>query len=291
MTAPSLFHMNFQITCELDYTLSGPANFLFALRCIETADQQIASESLVTEPPLSIEEFSIPGGMNRFSRLNTTEPGPLKVIYQAEVSTSVRVVPVDEIGAGGPGDYPAEVIPFLFPSRYCQSDRIREEAQELFGHLVSPHAIATGVADWIHDNVSYVSGSSGETSSAMDTFQQKQGVCRDFAHLGIAFCRALNLPARYATCYAHELEPPDFHACFEVYMGNWWWVFDATRLAPLNGLVRIATGRDAADAAVCTIFGNPLLNLSAVTCNCTDPDFQPVTRDTLAASNQAIALL
>ncbi|RYD20284.1 MAG: transglutaminase family protein [Verrucomicrobiaceae bacterium] len=291
MTDPSPSIMNFQISCELEYTLSGPANFLFSLRCIETPEQQIQSESLVTEPPFAIEEFSISGGMNRFSRLNTTDPGPLKLTYQAEVTTAVRVVSVDEIGESGPGDYPADVIPFLFPSRYCQSDKIREEAQELFGHLETPHAIASGVADWIHDNVSYVSGSSGETSSAMDTFREKQGVCRDFAHLGIAFCRALNLPARYATCYAHELDPPDFHACFEVYIGGWWWVFDATRLAPLNGLVRIATGRDAADAAVCTIFGNPMLNLSAVTCKCTDPDFQPVTRDTLAESNQAIALL
>lgn len=283
--------MNFHITCELDYTLSGPANFLFALKCIETADQQIRSDALFTEPPLPIEEFNLAGGMNRFSRINTSGDGPLKVTYQAEVNTAVRIVPADSIQAGGPADYPAEAIPFLFPSRYCQSDRIREQAQELFGHLTSPYAIATAVGDWIHDNVSYVSGSSGETSSAMDTINQKQGVCRDFAHLGIAFCRALNLPARYATCYAYQLEPPDFHACFEVYIGGWWWVFDATRLAPLNGLVRIATGRDAADAAVCTIFGSPVLNVSSVTCNCTDPNFTPVTRDSLVAGNEAIALL
>ena len=284
-------HMNFQINCELDYTLAGPANFLFSLRCIETSDQLIRHESLLTDPPLPLEEFTIPGGMNRFSRLNTTEEGPLKLTYRAEVSTSVRVAPANRTGAGGPGDYPADVIPFLFPSRYCQSDKLREEAQQLFGHLDSPHAIAMGVEEWIHENVSYVSGSSNETSSAMDTFQQKQGVCRDFAHLGIAFCRALNLPARYATCYAHGLEPPDFHACFEVYTGGWWWLFDATRLVPLNGLVRIATGRDAADAAVCTIFGNPVLNVSAVSCQCTDDDFQPVTRAALAEKDEAIALL
>ncbi|RYD47867.1 MAG: transglutaminase family protein [Verrucomicrobiaceae bacterium] len=283
--------MNFHITCELDYTLSGPSTFLFALKCIETPEQQIVSESLVIQPALSIEDFTLPGGMNRFSRLNTFEPGSLNIAYQADVTTSVRIVSADSIQAEGPACLPADVIPFLFPSRYCQSDRIREQAQELFGQLETPYGIATAVSDWIHQNVSYVSGSSGETSSAMDTLTQKEGVCRDFAHLGIAFCRALNLPARYATCYAHELEPPDFHACFEVYIGGWWWVFDATRLAPLNGLVRIATGRDAADAAVCTIFGNPVLNISAVSCKCTDPDFIPVTRDTLAEKNEAIALL
>ncbi len=283
--------MNFQISCELDYTLAGPATFLFALKCIETPEQQIVSEALVIQPALSIEDFTLPGGMNRFSRLNTSEPGSLNITYQAEVITAVHVVPVDTIEAEGPGGLPAEVIPFLFPSRYCQSDRIREQAQELFGHLESPYVMASAVSDWIYGNVAYVSGSSGETSSAMDTLEQKQGVCRDFAHLGIAFCRALNLPARYATCYAHELQPPDFHACFEVYIGGWWWVFDATRLAPLNGLVRIATGRDAADAAVCTIFGNPVLNISAVTCQCTDTDFIPVTPDTLAERNEALALL
>lgn len=283
--------MNFHVTCELDYTLSGPATFLFALKCIETTDQQILRESLLTEPSLQIEEFTLIGGMNRFSRINTSDPGPLRITYQADIITAVRIVSAESIMAEGPGGYPAEAIPFLFPSRYCQSDRIREQAQELFGHVNSPYAIATAVSDWIHDNVSYVSGSSGETSSAMDTLDQREGVCRDFAHLGIAFCRSLNLPARYATCYAYQLDPPDFHACFEVYIGGWWWVFDATRLAPLNGLVRIATGRDAADAAVCTIFGNPVLNISAVTCNCTNRNFTPVTRDSLAKTNEAIALL
>ncbi|RYD79402.1 MAG: hypothetical protein EOP84_13080, partial [Verrucomicrobiaceae bacterium] len=123
--------MNFHISCELDYTLSGPANFLFALRCIETTDQQILRESLLTEPSLPIEEFNLIGGMNRFSRINTTESGSLRITYQADISTTVRIVPADSIEASGPGNYPAEAIPFLFPSRYCQSDRIREQAQEL----------------------------------------------------------------------------------------------------------------------------------------------------------------
>ena len=106
-----------------------------------------------------------------------------------------------------------------------------------------------------------------------------------------AFCRSMNVPARYATCYAYQLNPPDFHACFEAFIDGWWYVFDPTRLAPLNGLVRIATGRDAADAAVCTLFGNPELTLSAVSCECLDRNFIPVTRDSLVAGNEAIALL
>ena len=109
--------------------------------------------------------------------------------------------------------------------------------------------------EWIHDNVEYVRGSTNSGTSAYDTVTQRVGVCRDFAHLGIALCRALNIPARYFTGYAYELEPPDFHACFECYIGGEWMVFDATRLAHLNGLVRIASGRDAADTAVASIFG------------------------------------
>ena len=113
----------------------------------------------------------------------------------------------------------------------------------------------TAITDWIHDNVEYVRGSTNSETSAYDTVTQRVGVCRDFAHLGIALCRALNIPARYFTGYAYELEPPDIHACFECYIGGTWMVFDATRLAHLNGLVRIAAGRDAADTAVASVFG------------------------------------
>jgi len=172
-----------------------------------------------------------------------------------------------------------------------QSDQLRQQALELFGHLETPHAIAAGICDWIHDHIAYVGGSSGETCSATDTFERREGVCRDFAHLAIAFCRAMSVPARYATFYSYQLQPPDFHACVEVFIDGWWLLLDATRLAPLNGLVRIATGRDAADVAVCTIFGNPELTYSAVSCECLDPGFIPVTGDSLARKQEAIALI
>ncbi len=283
--------MKFQVSSELIYTLQDPAAFLFALKCIETGGQQIHSESLVIEPSNPTEEFTIPSGMNRFTRLTTQDSGQLKVRYEAEVSVSNRIDSVSTFQPDGASSLLPEAIPFLFPSRYCQSDRLRQQAQDLFGHLATPHAIAAGVSDWIFERVSYVSGSSGETSSAVDTLEQRQGVCRDFAHLGIAFCRAMNVPARYVTCYAYQLQPPDFHACFEVLINGIWYVFDATRLAPLNGLVRIATGRDAADAAVCTIFGNPELESSIVSCALAEPNFTPVTRDTLAERGEAIAML
>jgi transglutaminase-like putative cysteine protease len=289
---PAAHHlpMNFRVTCELDYTLQDTATFLFAIQCLKAGGQQILKESLFTEPGLFVEEFGIGGGMNRFSRIRATVPGALKVFYQADVSTTARVVPVGGLRTDGPDSLSPAAIPFLFPSRYCQSDRLRQQAQNLFGHLNTAHAVAAAVSDWIFANIAYVGGSSGETCSAMDTFERREGVCRDFAHLGIAFCRVLNVPARYATYYAYQLSSPDFHACFEAFIGGEWFVFDATRHAPLNGLVRIATGRDAADAAVCTIFGNPELTRSSVSCECLDGGFIPVTRESLAARDEAIVL-
>jgi transglutaminase-like putative cysteine protease len=283
--------MKFRVTCELDYTLHGPASFLFALKCMKSPGQRVLGESLVTNPVIEVEEFNIAGGLNRLSRIKTLNPGLLRMVHHAEVRTSPLVVSAGQPGVCAPGDLAPDAIPFLFPSRYCQSDRLRQMAQELFGHLGSPHEIASAVSDWIFGNIAYVPGSSGESCSALDTVNQQQGVCRDFAHLGIAFCRALNVPARYVTCYAHRLDPQDFHACFEALIGGSWHVFDATRLAPLNGLVRIATGRDAADVAVCTIFGNPELTRSWVSCECDDVNFTPLTHDDLARRNEALVLL
>jgi transglutaminase-like putative cysteine protease len=282
--------MNFHVTCELDYTLQDPAAFLFALQCIETVGQRVLSESLEIHPFIQVEELSIAGGMNRFSRINTLNPGELNISYQAEVGIQPQTVPIRLLRAGDLGSLSPEILPYLFPSRYCQSDRLRQMAKELFGHLRTPHAIATAVGDWVFENIAYVSGSSGENCSTLDTLDRSQGVCRDFAHLGIGFCRALNVPARYTTCYAYQLQPQDFHACFEVYIGSAWYLFDATRLVPLNGLIRIATGRDAADAAVCTIFGNPELTRSTVTCECADAGFVPVTHESLAKRHEAVFL-
>jgi transglutaminase-like putative cysteine protease len=200
-------------------------------------------------------------------------------------------VDVSNLNAAGPHQLIPEAVPFLFPSRYCQSDRLRQQAVDLFGDLQDTHSLVAGISDWIFDHVAYRSGTSNEQSSAIDTLERREGVCRDFAHLGIALCRSMNIPARYVTCYSHRLEPPDFHAVFEAFIDDMWYVFDPTRLAPLNGLVRIATGRDAADAAVCTIFGNPMLNSIRVACDSLDPDFTPITRDTLHEAKQALALL
>ena len=283
--------MIFKVNCELEYIISSPATFIFALKCIETNDQTIITESLTADNADSIENFHIMTGMNRFSRIKASQVETLNVFYSAEMESAYSLFDVSTLPYEPGSEVLAEAIPFLFPSRYCQSDIIRREANDLFGNIQGSYAIAAAISDWVYENISYVSGSSGETSSAVDTLETRNGVCRDFAHLAIAFCRAMSIPARYATVYAYQLVPQDFHAVFEVYIGGWWYVFDPTRLAPLNGLVRIASGRDAADTAVCTIFGNTQLTKSIVSCDFIGNDFQPVTREYLINTGQSIAIL
>ncbi|MFN0129539.1 MAG: transglutaminase-like domain-containing protein [Verrucomicrobiales bacterium] len=180
------------------------------------------------------------------------------------------------------GRIPRHVIPFLYPSRYCQSDRLGRLARSKFGRIRNPFQKAAAISGWIYRNVQYLGGSTTWQTSACDTVTERAGVCRDFAHLGIALCRALSIPARYFTGYAHRLDPPDFHACFEAYVGRWWLLFDPTRRAPLNGLVRIATGRDAADASVATIFGPATCSSVKVSCAPLADGFIPLSLADLA---------
>ena len=128
-------------------------------------------------------------------------------------------------------------------------------AQYEFGDLKPGYSRVNAICNWIYDNVEYLSFSSNQNTSAYDTATERVGVCRDFAHLGIAFCRAMNIPARFVSAYAYGLNPPDFHACFEAYLGRWY-LFDPSRLVPQNGIIRIGTGRDAADVSFATIFGS-----------------------------------
>jgi transglutaminase-like putative cysteine protease len=157
------------------------------------------------------------------------------------------------------GELPLNVLTHIYPSRYCQSDRLERFSKRTFGTLAPGYERVVAICNWIHDNVDYVSGASDALTSAYDTVSQRAGVCRDFAHLGIALTRALGIPARYVSAYAWRLDPPDFHGVFEAFMrgpsGPGWYMFDPTRMAAPEGIVRIGVGRDAAEVAFCTQFG------------------------------------
>lgn len=283
--------VQFHVKGHLGYEVHQSASIISSLYGMQTAGQTVSNESFTTSRPVDYEEISMGLGFNRFARITVDTPGPLEINYQADIETSSRLVPVSELMLEGPAELSPEVIPYLFPSRYCQSDRLREEASSLFPSSGRPYQQVETIVEWLYQNIKYLSGSTNEQSSAVDVFTQRTGVCRDFAHLGIAFCRALTIPARYVTVYAYQLVPQDFHACFEVYIAGRWLFFDATRLIPLNGAARISSGRDASDTAVASLFGNISGTSVSVSCDFLGTNFQPITRQGLQENQQAFMLL
>ena len=268
--------MKFNIQSEIIYNVVSPTTFIFNIHALRTNSQQIISESLVLNPQIQVEEFSYNSDSGRFLRLKAMGNSTFTISYNATVDCNYTVFDQrQEFQTVPVVDLDGEIIPFLFPSRYCQSDKLQKLAYKEFGSIENIYSKVLAITDWIYNNVEYVSGSTNSQTSALDTIIERVGVCRDFAHLGITLCRALSIPARYLTCYAYTLQPPDFHACFEAYIGGNWIVFDATRLVPLNSLVKIANGRDAADAAVASIFGNASSKSISVSCDLAEDNFNP----------------
>ena len=243
-----------EIDCTLAYQVDGPTDCLFQIHALKGMDQQVLSESLEVTPTLPLHVFADPSLNHRFTRLRA-ERGEFTLRYRATVRRTVeafdrnaRRVPIAELPDG--------LLHNLMPTRYCESDVMGRTAQKLFAAVTpgAPQVIA--VVDWIHQNIDYQVGSTINTSTAQDVYMQRAGVCRDFAHLAVTFCRALNIPARLVAGYApFDEPPPDFHAVFEAYVGDRWVILDATRMSPPERLVRIASGRDAKDVAFASLFG------------------------------------
>lgn len=141
------------------------------------------------------------------------------------------------------------------PSRYCPSDLLGDDARQLVANVTPGYDQVEAIRHWIHTNVAYSYGTSTGSTSALETFTERRGVCRDFAHLGIALCRGLDIPARMVTGYFHQLKPMDMHAWFEAYVAGRWYTFDATQAKPHGGRIVIAYGRDCADVALAIEFG------------------------------------
>ena len=272
--------MKFQVFSELTYEVRMPTTFIFNIQASKTSSQTVIEESLVIDPELPLEEFTSSNDEVRFVRLQVNDHLNFKITYKATVDLKDKIFNEKELLNNVPVmKLDADVIPYLFPSRFCQSDKIQKLASKEFGDIENTYSKVVAINDWIYENVEYLNGSTNSSTSAYDTLTERAGVCRDFAHLGITLCRALSIPARYFTGYAYKLDPPDFHACFEAYIGGEWLFFDPTKLVPANGLVKIANGRDAADAAVASIFGNTVCTSMVVECNALDPHFEPYDHD------------
>jgi len=244
----------FHIDCELNYDVWQQSVFILDILVPNATDQRVIVESLTTAPALFAEQLHDPASMNRRLRIDAP-PGRLTVRYLANVEVDRGSADVDATELAITR-LPAEVLPYLLPTRYCEADVLFALAMRKFGTLARGYQRVESICQWIRDNVDYLIGASPPHTSARDTLAGRAGVCRDFAHLAITFCRALNIPARFITGYAHYADPPaDFHALFEAYLSSGWQLFDPTRLSPVEDLVRIATGRDASEAAFSTFFG------------------------------------
>jgi transglutaminase-like putative cysteine protease len=248
-----------ELQIDLSYDIAWPgADFLFNIHAAHTASQTVRHERLQVSQAIATHLHTDPATGTRCMRLHG-EPGLLQLSYAATVDLThhrsdpalLQQVPIDRL--------PPEALGYLFPSRYCQSDRLLRLAGNTFGRTEPGHARVRAIFDWVRQQVTFTSRSSNGNTSAIDTLIEQVGVCRDFAHLMIALCRAVNIPARYATGtdYGADpvLGPPDFHAYVEVFLGDRWYIFDPSGTAMPMGLVRFATGRDAADVAFATIFG------------------------------------
>jgi transglutaminase-like putative cysteine protease len=216
-------------------------------------------DELQTEPRLDVTSYFDSFG-NHCARF-VAPPGHLRLSSSTLIRDSGNIDPADWYAReSAVGQMPDEILRFLMNSRYCEVDRFSNIAFELFGHLAPGWGRVQAICDWVHNKVAFNYQHARPTKTSMDVFTERVGVCRDFQHLAIAFCRALNIPARYATGYLGDIGVPvvlpmDFSAWLEVWLDNRWWTFDARNNQPRIGRVLVATGLDAADVAMTTSFG------------------------------------
>ena len=236
------------ISCVLAFEIPTPTPFVLMLRPRSGAQQWIAREVYLLTPSIPVFEFTDAYG-NLCQRL-TAPAGPFEISTSAEVMTSDRVdqaygAPFVEIQ-----DLPDAVLSYLLPSRYCESDRFHEMATEITRGQLPGYGQVAAITRWLRRNVRFLPGSSDTLVSAAEVNVRGLGVCRDLAHLGIALCRSLSIPARMVVGYLHLLEPMDLHAWFEAFVGGRWYTFDATQAELHGGYVAVGYGRDAADVAM-----------------------------------------
>lgn len=260
-----------RIGYDIQFQITAPVTIVALVNVHPTrvADLRASDQALI-EPPSEVELYLDAFG-NRCTRF-VARPGTLRLRNLTtirdsglpdQVNLSAREVPVQEL--------PHEAMPYLYNSRYCEVDRFSTIALELFGAVAPGWSRVQAVCDWVHQRVNFGYQYARPTKTALDVYTERFGVCRDFQHLAVTMCRALNIPARYVTGYLGDIgvpvsdTPMDFSAWFEAYLEDRWWTFDARHNQPRIGRVLMATGRDASDVAITTSFGATILKHFSVT--------------------------
>lgn len=240
-------------SCDFTFDITAPVPFVLMLRPRSGAQQWVTREEYRLEPSVPVYEFTDHYG-NLCQRL-TAPTGAFGVYTSAVVMTADSAdqafgAPFVEIQ-----NVPDDVLGYLLPSRYCESDRFHQMATEITAAQQPGYNQVSAIVSWLRNNISFRPGSSDIPVSAVEVNSRQVGVCRDLAHLGIALCRSLSIPARMVVGYLYRLEPMDLHAWFEAYVGGRWYTFDATQVELRGGYVAVGYGRDAADVAVYNQFG------------------------------------
>ncbi len=243
-------------SCLLEFQIPVPTPFLFMLRPRSGEQQWISRDECFLSPNVSTLEFTDTFG-NLCQRLNAPAGHFI-------VQTSVYAETSDFFNQGFGAPFvevqclPTGILPFLYPSRYCESDKFTEMASSIVMGINPGYNQCSAISDYIRNTFNYSPGSGNNLLSATEVNQSRNIVCRDMAHLGIACCRALSIPSRMVVGYLEGLNPMDLHAWFEAYVGNRWYTFDPTQSDLNGGRIAIAYGRDAADVAIYTQFGSPV---------------------------------
>jgi transglutaminase-like putative cysteine protease len=258
-----------RLGCEFHFDAALPVPAVVLLRARSDGGVTVERETWHVQPSASFSDLVDMYGNH--ARRVVIGVGKASVRYDAEVTTSAAL---DEVGLVAVQhrveDLPGEILIYTLASRYCLSDMLSDAAVNLFGTTPLGWKRVQAVCDWVHDNVRFDYAAGNPDATSVDVFEARVGVCRDFAHLAISFCRALNIPARYVFGYLPDIDVPppagpmDFCAWMEVYLGGRWWTFDPRNNARRIGRVVIARGRDAMDVAMVTSYGKLVLEQMTV---------------------------
>ncbi|GAC1337268.1 MAG: transglutaminase family protein [Candidatus Dormibacteria bacterium] len=269
MVDPQAAPRRLRVGCEFLHELSWPVTFVLQVEPRRDAVLQVNSTGVTTSLATAVRDYTDLYG--NVCRRFVLGPGRALIRYEAEVVVGAEVDPSDETAAqSAVADLPDAVLHFTLGSRYCESDKLSNTAWQLFSDAPPGWQRVQAVVDWVHDNITFCHGSSGQSTGAAEVYLQRQGVCRDFAHLAVTFLRALNIPARYCFGYLPDIdvpppdEPMDFAAWLEAYVGNRWYTFDPRNNQRRTGRVLIGRGRDAVDIAMMTHYGQAPLRAMRV---------------------------
>lgn len=248
--------MKLDVNVHMIYQLAGPTDALLQIEVADLPDQTLQSSQINTSQVEHFARVSAEDGLGE--RIWIRADGALHVDYQAQVIIDRPVHNIASLKAVPTHLLPGDTARYLMPSRYCPSDEFQSFVAAEFGNYEGGERIAR-MRDWINDSFSYVPGSSNSSTTALDSFVQRQGICRDYTHVLITLARASTIPARFASVYAPDVTPQDFHAVAEIFLDGAWHLIDATGMAPADTIARIGVGPDAAGVAFLSTFGQAIL--------------------------------